>query len=109
MKSTSGYVFSLGNEVLSWLSQKQDTIAQSTTNQTIWLRRILAEMGEEQKQPTKIYCDSKSAIAIVKNPIIHRKTKHIKIKYQFVHEVESLALYIVRLKNKLLTYLQKHF
>ena len=30
MKSTSGYVFSLGNGVFSWLSQKQNTVAQST-------------------------------------------------------------------------------
>lgn len=29
MNSTSGYVFSLGNGVFSWLSQKQDTTAQS--------------------------------------------------------------------------------
>ena len=27
MKSTSGYLFSLGNSIFSWLSQKQDTIA----------------------------------------------------------------------------------
>lgn len=51
MKSTYGYVFSPGNDIFSWLSQKQDTIAQSTAkaeyiatcaavNQVIWLRRI---------------------------------------------------------------------
>jgi hypothetical protein len=30
-KSTSGYCFSLGSTVISWLSQKQGSIAQSTT------------------------------------------------------------------------------
>ncbi|XP_056687110.1 secreted RxLR effector protein 161-like [Spinacia oleracea] len=100
MKSTSGYVFLLGNGVFSWFSQKKDIVAQSTAdaeyiavcaaaNQTIWLRRILGEMGEVQKQPTTIFCDSKSAIAIAKNPVLHGKTKHIKIKYHFVREVES--------------------
>ena len=100
MKNTSGYVFSLGNGVFTWLSQKQDTIAQSTAeaeyiaacsavNQAIRLRRILSELGEKQKSATKIYCDSTSAIAIAKNPVQHRKTKHIKIKYHFVREAEN--------------------
>lgn len=84
MKSTSGYVFLLGNGVFSWLSQKQDTVAQSTAeaeyiaacaavNQAIWLRRILSEMGLVQKQATKIFCDSKSAVAIAKNPVQTQK------------------------------------
>lgn len=30
MKSTSGYAFTIGNGVSSWLSQKQETVAQST-------------------------------------------------------------------------------
>ncbi|GAV87372.1 DUF4219 domain-containing protein [Cephalotus follicularis] len=34
-------------------------------------------------------CDSKSAIAIAKNPVQHRKTKHIQIKYHFLREAES--------------------
>ena len=79
---------------------KQDTITQSTAdleyiaacaavNQAIWLRRILSELGEKQSSATKIYCDSTWAIAIAKNPVRHRKTKHVKIKYHFVREAEN--------------------
>ncbi|KAK4380823.1 Retrovirus-related Pol polyprotein from transposon RE2 [Sesamum angolense] len=68
MKSTSGYTFSLGSGIFSWASKKQATVAQSsaeaeyiaaaaTSNQTIWLRRILEDMGEKQEEPTTIYCD----------------------------------------------------
>ncbi|KAL0343433.1 UNVERIFIED_CONTAM: hypothetical protein Sangu_1230700 [Sesamum angustifolium] len=92
MKSTSGYTFSLGSGIFSWASKKQATVAQSsaeaeyiaaaaTSNQAIWLRRILEDMGEKQKEPTRIYCDNKSAIAITKNPVQHSRTKHIDIKY----------------------------
>ncbi|XP_058740894.1 secreted RxLR effector protein 161-like [Vicia villosa] len=33
MKSTSGYVFSLGSGVISWCSKKQDTVAQSSSEE----------------------------------------------------------------------------
>ncbi|KAL0386084.1 UNVERIFIED_CONTAM: hypothetical protein Sradi_3002700 [Sesamum radiatum] len=77
MKSTSGYTFSLGSGIFSWASKKQATVAQfsaeaeyiaaaATSNQAIWLRRILEDMGEKQEEPTTIYCDNKSAIAITK-------------------------------------------
>jgi hypothetical protein len=50
MKSTSGYYFSLGSEVFSWCSEKQEIVAQSTTkaefivvtttiNQVLWLEK----------------------------------------------------------------------
>ncbi|KAL0364522.1 UNVERIFIED_CONTAM: Retrovirus-related Pol polyprotein from transposon RE2 [Sesamum angustifolium] len=85
MKSTSGYTFSLGSGIFSWASKKQATVAQSsaeaeyiaaaaTSNQAIWLRRILEDMGEKQEEPTRIYCDNKSAIAITKNPVQHSRT-----------------------------------
>ncbi|KAL0393106.1 UNVERIFIED_CONTAM: Retrovirus-related Pol polyprotein from transposon RE2 [Sesamum radiatum] len=78
--STSGYTFSLGSGIFSWASKKQATVAQSsaeaeyiaaaaTSNQAIWLRRILEDIGEKQEEPTTIYCDNKSAIAITKNPV----------------------------------------
>ena len=100
MKSTSGYAFTLGSGIFSWASKKQATVAQSsaeaeyiaaamTTSQAIWLKRILEDMGELQEEATKIYCDSKSAIAMAKNPIFHSRTKHISIKYHFIREAEA--------------------
>ncbi|KAL0373689.1 UNVERIFIED_CONTAM: Retrovirus-related Pol polyprotein from transposon RE1 [Sesamum radiatum] len=100
MKSTSGYTFSLGSGIFSWASKKQATVAQSsakaeyiaaaaTSNQATWLRRILEDMGEKQEEPTTIYCDNKSAIAITKNPVQHNRTKHIDIKYHALREATT--------------------
>ncbi|KAL0300303.1 UNVERIFIED_CONTAM: Retrovirus-related Pol polyprotein from transposon RE2 [Sesamum angustifolium] len=100
MKSTSGYTFSLGSGIFSWASKKQATVAQSsaeaeyiaaaaTSNQAIWLRRILEDIGEKQEEPTTIYCDNKSAIAITKNPVQHSRTKHIGIKYHSLREATT--------------------
>ncbi|KAJ9546579.1 hypothetical protein OSB04_019122 [Centaurea solstitialis] len=33
-----------------------------------------------------IYCDNTSAIAIANNPVLHSKTKHIKIRYHFIRD-----------------------
>ncbi|KAL0405906.1 UNVERIFIED_CONTAM: Copia protein [Sesamum latifolium] len=100
MKSTSGYTFSLGSGIFSWASKKQATVAQSSTeveyiaaaatsNQVTWLRRILEDMGEKQEEPTKIYCDNKSVIAITKNPVKYNRTKYIDIKYHALREVTT--------------------
>ncbi|KAK4394763.1 Retrovirus-related Pol polyprotein from transposon RE1 [Sesamum angolense] len=100
MKSTSGYTFSLGSGIFSWASKKQATVAQSsaeaeyiaaaaTSNQAIWLRRILEDIGDKQEEPTTIYCDNKSAIAITKNSVQHSRTKHIDIKYHSLREATT--------------------
>eukprot|EP00253_Pinus_taeda_P013194 PITA_13194 len=36
--------------------------------------------------PVSILCDNTSAISISKNPVMHSKTKHIPIKYNFLRE-----------------------
>ena len=61
MKSTSGYDFLFGSSICSWLSKKQNVVAQSTvetayvsaskaTSQAIWLRTIFEDIGEKQKK-----------------------------------------------------------
>nr|XP_048333650.1 secreted RxLR effector protein 161-like [Ziziphus jujuba var. spinosa] len=100
MRSTSGYPFTLGSGILSWASKKQAIVAQSfaeaeyitaayATSQALWLKYIFEDFGEPQNEATTIYCDSKSVIAMVKNPMFHNKTKHIKRKYHFVREAEA--------------------
>ena len=83
--STSGNVFSLARGAVSWLSKKQATDALSTvlstaTQEAIWLRRLLADVGEPLEEPFVIHEDNQGAIAIAKNPVGHARTKHIDIR-----------------------------
>ena len=97
MKSTSGYCFSFGSAIFSWLSKKQQSVAQSSaeaeyisasvaTSQAIWLRKILADLGHHQIEGTVLYCDNKSAIAMAKNPVHHNRTRHIALKHHFIRQ-----------------------
>ncbi|KAK9682502.1 hypothetical protein RND81_10G078400 [Saponaria officinalis] len=100
MKSTNGYVFSFGSGVFSWISKKQDDVAQSTAeaeyiaastsaNQVAWLRKVFEDMGFKQDCATEVMVDNKSAIAISKNPVCFSKTKHMKIKFYALREAEQ--------------------
>ncbi|WRX23898.1 Reverse transcriptase [Theobroma cacao] len=99
-KSTSGYVFFLENGAFCWNSKKQKATAQSSAkakyiatttaaNQAIWVRKILVDLGFLHVLLAKLYVDNKSVIAMVKNPIFHIRTKHIKVKYHALREAKK--------------------
>ncbi|CAG7821978.1 unnamed protein product, partial [Allacma fusca] len=93
-KSTSGQVFFLGKQLISWTSRKQPCVAMSSTEaeyialasaarEAIWLRRFLNELGYHQDQPTTIFVDNQSTIKLAKNPELHSRTKHIDVRYHY--------------------------
>lgn len=91
--------FTLGSGMFTWQTQKQDTIAQSTaeaeymalssaTNHAVWLKRLLGKLKVDNEKGVPIYCDNTFAIPIGRNPVQHRRTKHIQIRYHIVREAE---------------------
>ncbi|KAG6418439.1 hypothetical protein SASPL_120643 [Salvia splendens] len=96
-KSTSGYVFYMGDTAFTWMSKKQPIVTLSTCEaeyvaatfsvcHAVWLRSLLAELGWSQKEPTTIFVDNKSAIALSKNPVFHNRSKHIDIRFHYIRE-----------------------
>lgn len=61
----------------------------SATNQGIWLRKILFELDLLPEEPTVIYVDNKSAIAIAENPVQYGRTKHINIRFRALRDAEK--------------------
>ena len=53
----------------------------------IWFKQLFLGMKEEIKEPIIIYHDNTNAINISKNHVMHTKTKHIAIKYDFLREL----------------------
>lgn len=94
-KSTSGYAFMLGSSIVSWCSQKQRTVALSTTEseyvaacqsikELVWLKLLMAELISNNA--VMLYMDNQSAIRLIKNPEFHKRTKHIDVRYHFIRE-----------------------
>ena len=48
----------------------------------IWLVDYLEELGKKQSEKI-LYSDSQSVRQMVKNPVYHSKTKHIRRRYHF--------------------------
>jgi hypothetical protein len=81
--SVSGYTFLASEGAITWGSKKQNVISLSTTEaeyiclsdatrEAVWLRNLVKELGYEQKQPTLIYGDNLSSLAIAHNPQYHK-------------------------------------
>jgi transposase InsO family protein len=96
-KSTSGFVFYLGNSPISWQSKLQSTVALSSTEaeyvsastatqEALWIRSLLREWGLSMKMPTTLWCDNKGAIQLAKSPINHKRTKHVDIRHHHIRD-----------------------
>lgn len=96
-KSTSGYVFKLFGNTVSWATRKQSTVAQSSTeaeyvalgdaiNEAEWIKQLLIELGFTFDNPIKIYEDNQSCIKVAQEPREHKRMKHVAVKYDFIRD-----------------------
>ncbi|GKU93722.1 hypothetical protein SLEP1_g7290 [Rubroshorea leprosula] len=85
------------NKTWSLCPRPEEVVAQSTaeaeyisaveaSNHAIWLRKMLSDMGQPQFDPSLIYVDNTSAIAIAQNPVQHKRTKHVHVKYHVIRQ-----------------------
>jgi hypothetical protein len=73
----------------------------STTYQAVSMRRILKDLMHNQEEPTTIYCDNKSTIALSNNHVFHKRKKHIDTRYHFIRElVNNGELILQHCKSK---------
>ena len=49
----------------------------------------MADLGNEQRDATEIWCDNKSAIAMTRNPAYHARAKHIEVKHHYIRRLVS--------------------
>ena len=97
-RSTSGFIWTLGGNPVTWQSKRQSSVALSSCDaetmaavqcckEALWLLEFLKELRINTTLPVTIYCDNQSTIRVIKDPRAHFRTKHIGIQTQFVREL----------------------
>ena len=116
-KSTSGYVFTLGNGAISWKSSKQTCIARSTmesefialdktAEEAEWIRSFLEDIPNWSKPmpPICIHCDSQSAIGRANSTLYNGKSRHIRRRHKTIRQLLSngvITIDYIRSKDNL--------
>jgi ABC-type molybdate transport system substrate-binding protein len=106
-RSTGGMAFYLNENLLTWCSQKQKTVSLSScesefmaataaAKQALWLRNLISEITKQKPKPVTLFVDNNSAIALMKNPVFHGRSKHIDLKYHFIRECVERGQIVVK-------------
>lgn len=101
-KSTTGYLFLMNGGPVTWTSRKQSTVALSTTEseymaasdaarEILWIRQFLLDIGRPQNT-VSLKIDNQSAIKLIHNPVFHKRSKHIDVRYNFIREKVELEI-----------------
>ncbi|GJV61499.1 putative RNA-directed DNA polymerase [Tanacetum coccineum] len=96
-KSTSGYICLFNGAAICWSSHKQEVVTLSTTEaeyvaattcacHCVWLKGLVEEL-EEKAGTVEVMCDNSSTIKLSKNPVMHRRTKHIDVRFHYIREL----------------------
>jgi hypothetical protein len=97
-RSRTGYIFYVGKGCVTWQSKRQATVSLSTTQaeyqslstatqELLWIRALLKELGYDQSEPTPMHQDNMGCIELTKSNKNHQRTKHIDIRHHFIKDV----------------------
>jgi hypothetical protein len=95
-RSVSGHVVQVHGSVVHWRSCKQSSVAKSTmiaeyyaassaADEGVYFNELLTKLGYELG-PTPLMCDSVSAAAIIRNPVVNDKSKYAELHAHFIRE-----------------------
>ena len=102
-KSTNGMIYFLSDGAICWQSIKQKVVALSSceaacitastaATQGVWLTQLMEELIEKEGDPPMLYVDNKATISLVKNLVLHDRSKHIEIRFHYIQEYTDRGL-----------------
>lgn len=106
-KSTSGCIIHVyGNSVI-WLSRRQKSITRSTqeaeyiaasvtTQQLIYVKALLQQLGERVYEKIPLYIDNTSTISAIIGGAITERTKHIDVHFKIARDLHREGIIDVR-------------
>ena len=95
-RAVSGYAFIVNGGAVSWSAKRQEIVSLSTTEseyiaatnaakEALWLRFLIHQVFGKTLPPTTPFSDNQSAIALAKEHQYHARTKHIDVRFHFIH------------------------
>jgi hypothetical protein len=95
-RSLPGYVFTVGDCVVSWRTTLQPVVAQSTTEaeymaideackEFSWLKGLYVELSSDDSC-INLFCERQSAIYLTEDQMFHERTKNIDVKYHYMRD-----------------------
>ncbi|KAJ9566256.1 hypothetical protein OSB04_002222 [Centaurea solstitialis] len=96
-RSTTDHIFYLENlpSLVEYMA------ASSASCQAVWLHDLLVEIIGSEVQSVTLKIDNTLAIALVKNPVFHGRSKHIKSRYHYIQErVEAKEIVVEHISGK---------
>jgi len=99
-RSTSGYVVMFNGAPVSWQSSMQSIVALSTceaeyiaasdaAREVYYMREVASFIRNPQPGPTVLYEDNQGAFQLFENPVHHKRTKHIDVKYHYIRAAQE--------------------
>jgi hypothetical protein len=96
--AVSGYAFLIDGGAVSWSTKRQEIVSLSTTEseyvagahaakEALWLRSLISQIFDSFSDPTTLFSDNQSAIALAKDHQYHARTKHIDVRFHFIRWV----------------------
>ena len=98
-RSISGYIFKFHelSSAVSWRTKKQSIVALSSceaeyialtqaVQESKFLNQLLIDMVNISKYSVTIYADNHGAIQLANNPVHHKRSKHIDVRYHYIRE-----------------------
>ncbi|KAJ8890658.1 hypothetical protein PR048_010167 [Dryococelus australis] len=117
-RSITGYLIYYCGGPISWCAKKQPVIALSTTEaeyieaaectkKLMYLKAVLEDiLGKEAT--ARLHMDNSSALSLMKNGVLNRRSKYIDVQFHYIHEKVSTLLPSDRQNADIFTKLLKH-
>ena len=130
-KSTSNYAAFLGNNLVSWSSERQSIVSRSSAQseyravancvaKACWLRQLLQELHPLLPRSTLVYCDDVSAVYLSSNPVQHPRTSlphgccscsshpdHLPVRRHLHQRAPDLSFFLQNRRRAALHYIKK--
>ena len=96
-RSLSAWVATLNGGAVSWKSKQAPRVASSTTeaefvaaskssDEALWLRRCMEDIGLPQKTATPLFCDNRAVRMMSENPVHRERSKFVDFRMHRLKE-----------------------